>query len=418
MEVRLVMKSYLTAVIIGGSHAASQLIAGLRQEGWEGRIIAVSDEQQLPYHHPPLSKNYLSGNTSAENLLIRKAATYEKLDIEWRLNTRAERINRENKTVFLGNGDELKYDKLALCTGARVRKINIAGANLPGIHYLRNLVNAEDIRREIKPGGRAVIIGGGFIGLETAALLRKQGMAVDVLVHSHRILRRVTADQVSDFYTRVHAEEGVQIHTCEIPDCFEGKDRVESVICVSGKRFLADLVIIGIGIIPNTELAEDCGLSVDDGIVVDEYAATEEDRDIVAAGDCTRHPNAIYNRILRLESVPNATEQAMTAAATICGKIKPYESVPWFWSDQYDLKLQMTGLNDDYDRVVIRGDMEKSRSFVAWYFNRGKLVAADCVNRPLEFRAAQQMLRERKSLSPEQLADESLEAKQLLELIK
>lgn len=412
------MKSDLTAVIIGGSHAASQLIAGLRQEGWEGRIIAISDEQQLPYHHPPLSKSYLIGETTSENLLIRKAAAYKKLDTEWRLNTRAERIDREHKTVFLGNGEELKYDKLALCTGARIRKINIAGVNLPGIHYLRNLADAEDIRREIKHGGRAVIIGGGFIGLETAAVLRKRGMAVDVLVRSHRILRRVTAGQVSDFYTRVHAEEGVQIHTNEIPDCFEGKNRVESVVCASGKRFLADLVIIGIGVIPNTELAEACGLSVDDGIIVDEYAATEEDRDIVAAGDCTRHPSGIYNRTLRLESVPNATEQAMTAAATICDKIKPYKSVPWFWSDQYDIKLQMAGLNDDYDKVIIRGDMKNSRSFVAWYFNRGKLVAADCVNRPLEFRIAQQMLRDNKSLSPEQLADESLEAKQLLELIK
>lgn len=412
------MKSDLTAVIIGGSHAASQLIPGLRHEGWEGRIIVVSDEQQLPYHHPPLSKTYLSGEKTAEDLLIRKQAAYDKLSIEWLLNTRAQSIDRENKTVFLGNGDKLKYDKLALCTGARIRKINIAGASLPGIHYLRNLTDAEGIRRDIKHGGRAVIIGGGFIGLETAALLRKMGMAVDVLVHSHRILRRVTAGQVSDFYTRIHTEEGVQIHTNEIPDCFEGEDRVESVVCASGKRFLADLVIIGIGVIPNTELAEACDLSVNDGIVVDEYAATEEDRDIVAAGDCARHPNGIYNRLLRLESVPNATEQAMTAAATICGKIKPYKSVPWFWSDQYDLKLQMVGLNDDYDKVYIRGDMENSRSFVAWYFNRGKLVAADCVNRPLEFRIAQQMLRNNKSLSPEQLVDERLEAKQLLELVK
>jgi len=412
------MKSDLTAVIIGGSHAASQLAPRLRQEGWEGRIIVVSDEQQVAYHRPPLSKTYLSGEKTAEDLLIRKPAAYKKLNIEWLLNTRAESIDRDNKAVFLCSGDKLKYDKLALCTGARVRKINIAGASLPGIHYLRNLADAKNIRQDIKYGGRAVIIGGGYIGLETAALLRKLGMSVDILVHSHRILRRVTAAQVSDFFTRVHTEEGVQIHTNEIPDAFEGDDWVKSVDCASGKRFLADLVIIGIGVIPNTELAEACGLPVDDGIIVDEYAATEEDRDIVAAGDCTRHPNGIFNRILRLESVPNATEQAITAAATICGKIKPYKSVPWFWSDQYDLKLQMVGLNDDYDKVIIRGDIENSHSFVAWYFNRGKLVAADCVNRPLEFRLAQQMLRNNKSLSPEELADESLEARQMLELIK
>lgn len=407
-----------TAVIIGGSHASAQLIPGLRQEGWEGRIIAVSDAPHLPYHRPPLSKTYLRGEKSLDSLMIRKPAAYEKLGVEWLLNTSAEHIDRETNSVTLSNGNKLSYDKLALCTGARVRKLAIPGSHLPGIHYLRDLGDADAIRQDIKYGGRAVIIGGGYIGLEAAALLRKMGMAVDVLVHSSRVLRRVTAPVVSDFYTRIHREEGVQIHTREIPNSFEGSDRVESVICKSGKRFLADLVIIGIGITPNTELAEAAGIPVDDGIIVDEYAATEVDRNIVAAGDCTRHPNTIYNRLLRLESVPNATEQAITAAATMCDKIKPYCFVPWFWSDQYDLKLQMAGLNDDYDRVIIRGDSENSRSFVAWYFLDGKLVAADCINRPMEFRLAQLMLKNNRALSAEQLADETLEAKQMLELIK
>ena len=412
------MNSDSIAVIIGGSHAASQLIASLRQEGWDGRILVISNEEQLPYHRPPLSKTYLSGKKTLENLLIRKPAVYEKLNAEWLLYTDAESIDRENKVVVLDNGELLKYDKLALCTGARVKKLGIAGSDLPGIHYLRNLADAEAIKKDIKHGGRAVIIGGGYIGLETAALLRKMGMAVDVLVHSNRVLRRVTAGPVSDFFARVHAQEGVQIHTREKPDSFEGDKRVESVICTSGKRFLADLVIIGIGVIPNTELAEACGLTVDDGIIVDEFCASEEDRDIVAAGDCAKYPSSIYNRFLRLESVPNATEQAMSAAATMCGKIKPYSAVPWFWSDQYDLKLQMAGLNDDYDQVIIRGDIENSRSFVAWYFLNGKLVAADCVNRPQEFRLAQQMLKNGNNPDPGKLADDSLAVKQLLEMIK
>ena len=412
------MNSDPTAVIIGGSHAASQLITSLRQQGWDGRILVISDEKQLPYHRPPLSKTYLSGEKTPENLLIRKPAAYEKLDVEWRLNTHVESIDRKNKVVVLDNGELLNYNKLALCTGARVKKLAIAGADLPGIHYLRNLSDAEAIKKDIKHGGRAVIIGGGYIGLETAALLRKMGMAVDVLVHSSRVLRRVTAGPVSDFFTRIHTEEGVQIHTREKPDSFEGDKKVESVICASGKRFLTDLVIIGIGVIPNTELAEACGLSVDDGIVVDEFCATEEDRDIVAAGDCARHPDSIYNRFLRLESVANATEQAISAAATMCGKIKPYSAVPWFWSDQYDLKLQMVGLNDDYDQVIIRGDIENSRSFVAWYFLNGKLVAADCVNRLQEFRLAQQMLKNGINPGPEELAEDGLEVRQLLELIK
>ncbi len=412
------MNSDSTAVIIGGSHASAQLIPSLRQEGWEGRIIAVSDSPHLPYHRPPLSKTYLRGEKTLDSLMIRKPEAYERLGVEWLLNTGAEHIDRETNSVALSNGVKLSYDKLALCTGARVRKLVIPGSHLPGIHYLRDLGDADAIRQGIKHGGRAVIIGGGYIGLEAAALLRKMGMAVDVLVHSSRVLRRVTAPVVSDFYTRIHREEGVQIHTREIPDSFEGSDRLESVICKSGKRFLADLVIIGIGITPNTELAEAAGIPVDDGIIVDEYAATEVDRNIVAAGDCTRHPNTIYNRLLRLESVPNATEQAITAAATMCDKIKPYCSVPWFWSDQYDLKLQMAGLNDDYDKVIIRGDSKNSRSFVAWYFLDGKLVAADCINRPMEFRLAQLMLKNDRALSAEQLADETLEAKQMLELIK
>jgi len=412
------MNSDSIAVIIGGSHAASQLIASLRQEGWIGRILVISDEKQLPYHRPPLSKTYLSGEKTPENLLIRKPAVYEKLNVKWLLETHVEFIDRATKSVVLGNGERLKYDKLALCTGARVKKLAIAGSDLSGIHYLRNLSDAEAIKKDIKHGGRAVIIGGGYIGLETAALLRKLGMAVDVLVHSSRVLRRVTAGPVSDFFTRLHSQEGIQIHTREKPDSFEGDKQVESVICASGKRFLADLVIIGIGVTPNTELAEACGLPVDDGIIVDEFCASEEDRDIVAVGDCAKHPSSIYNRFLRLESVPNASEQAMSAAATMCGKIKPYAVVPWFWSDQYDVKLQMAGLNDDYDQMVIRGDIDNSRSFVAWYFLNGKLVAADCVNRPQEFRLAQQMLKNGINPSPEELADDNLGVKQLLELIE
>lgn len=411
------MSEHKTAAIIGGSHAAAQLAPSLRQEGWEGRIVVISDDSSLPYHRPPLSKAYLSGEKDAESLLIRAPAMYEKFNIEFLLNTRAEKIDRQAKTIELSNGETLSYDKLAFSTGARVRKLPIPGADLKAVHYLRDLGDAEAIKQDLKPGGKAVIVGGGYIGLETAALLRKIGMEVCVLETMDRVLQRVTAEEISAFYTRVHTEEGVDIKTGVMATEIAGSDRAEAVICNTGDRVEADLVIIGIGVIPNTELAESIGLEVNNGIVVNEYAQTA-DPDIVAAGDCTNHPNPIYGINLRLESVPNATDQAKTAAASICGQQKAYASLPWFWSDQYDLKLQIAGLNQGYDSVAIRGDIEGSRSFVAWYLKGGKVIAADCVNRPMEFMLAKQLIVSDKTIEVERLTDDSIDAKTLMSDLK
>ncbi|TQV84010.1 pyridine nucleotide-disulfide oxidoreductase [Exilibacterium tricleocarpae] len=400
-------------IIIGAGHAAAQLAPSLKQEGWQGSIVVVGAEAQPPYHRPPLSKTFLAGTKTIDQILIRPQAAYEKHGIELKPGVRATGIDRQTKTVQLDNGAALGYDKLALCTGSQARRLPLPGADLAGVHYLRTLADVEAIKANLADTRQVVIIGGGYIGLETAAVLRTLGLEVRVLEMMDRVLQRVTAAPVSAFYTRVHTEQGVTIETAKAVTALAGKQRVAAVHCEDGSHYAADLVIIGAGILPDVELAQAAGLQVDNGIVVDEYALTS-DEDIVAAGDCTNHPNRLLDRRLRLESVPNATEQAKTAAATLCGKRKPYASHPWFWSDQYDMKLQIAGLNQGYDDVVLRGDPQNSRSFVAWYLKAGKLLAADCINRPKEFMLAKQMLAQGTRATSADLADETVDLKALV----
>ncbi len=400
------------AVIIGASHAAAQLSTSLRQEGWEGDILVIGDEPYLPYHRPPLSKTFLSGDKTIEELFIRPAAFYQKNNIQFK-QARVTAINRAQQTLTLSDGTNLAYDKLALCMGARVRKAAIVGEELTGVCYLRNIADVKSIQPYVAQGKRAVIIGGGYIGLETAAALKKQGMDVVVLEMADRILQRVTAPELSEFYTRIHHEEGVQIHTGILVAEICGNGQVQKVVCANGAEFVADVVIIGVGVVPNVELAQQAGIEVNNGIVVDEFCRTN-DPNIVAAGDCANHFNSIYHRRMRLESVPNAGEQGKTAAATICGLNKEYKSLPWFWSDQYDLKLQIAGLSQGYDTVVIRGDKNNSRSFAAFYFKEGVLIAADCINRPQEFMLSKKIILENIAVEPSRLADESILVKELL----
>jgi 3-phenylpropionate/trans-cinnamate dioxygenase ferredoxin reductase subunit len=276
------------------------------------------------------------------------------------------------------------------------------------VFYLRDLNDVNRIRGFIGHGKSAVIVGGGYIGLETAASMRKLGMNVTVLEALPRVLQRVTAPEVSAFYSRVHGEEGVRIITDAVVEALEGKSAVTAVKLADGTTLNADVVVIGVGVIPETELAEQAGLAVDNGIVVDEFARTS-DPDIVAAGDCTNHYNPIYDRRLRLESVQNATDQAKTAANTLCGKLEAYHALPWFWSDQFDLKLQIAGLSQGFDRVVLRGSSTSGRSFAAFYFSGERLLAVDAVNRPKEFMAVRRALAAGHSTDPAKLADESVD---------
>lgn len=400
-------------VIVGASHAAAQVAPSLRQNGWEGSIAIIGDEYFLPYHRPPLSKDYLSGSKSIEDIMIRPPATYRKAGIKFALGITVDGIDRSEKCLLLDDGHPIPYDKLILTVGARVRKIEIPGAELGGVFYLRDINDVQQIKGHTGKAKNAVIIGGGYIGLETAASLRKLGMDVTVLEAMPRVLQRVTAAEVSNFYSRVHGEEGVSIVTGTQVAAIEGEKDASAVLCEDGTRYPADLVIVGVGVTPNTELAASAGLEIDNGIVVDEFARTS-DEDILAAGDCTSHYNPIYQRRLRLESVQNANDQAVVAAKTVCGELQPYTALPWFWSDQYDLKLQIAGLNQGYTDVVIRGDIENSRSFAAFYLQSGKLLAVDAVNSPREFMLGKKLIAGGVEVDAARLADDSVDIKELL----
>lgn len=401
------------AIVIGASHAGAQLSASLRQEGWAGEILVIGDEGALPYHRPPLSKTYLSGKSSLDDLLIRPPGFYEKQNITFR-HARVAAIDRQARTVTLSDGDEIGYEKLALCVGARPRLLAIGGIELAGVHYLRDAADIERIRSGLSDANRVVIIGAGYIGLETAASLRTLGgVEVTVLETAERVLQRVTAPEVSTFYARVHREEGVELRTGVTVEAIEGDERVRGVRLADGELIEADLVIVGVGVVPNTELAEAAGLSVDNGIVIDGASLTS-DPDIVAAGDCASYFIPRYDRHLRLESVPNAGEHAKVAAASMCGKPKTISALPWFWSDQYELKLQIAGLNDGYDNVVLRGDPDSGRSFACFYFKQGEMIAADCVNRPKEFMFSRRVINERLPIDRNQLADPESSLSELL----
>ncbi len=399
-----------SVIIIGASHAAAQTCVSLRQGGWDGDITVVGDEHMLPYHRPPLSKDFLSGQKSIDDILIRPADAYETANVDMRLGVRVGAINRSEKTVLTDQGDGLPYDKLVLTTGARIRHLPVEGEDLDGVFYLRDTSDVLAIKAKSETSKTAIIIGGGYIGLETAASLRKQGLGVTVLEAMPRILQRVTAEELSTFYKRVHSEEGVDIlenvMASEIYETGQG-------LCVKtscGQDLLADMVIIGIGVIPNMELAEAAGLTIGNGIEVNEYCQTS-DPDIYAAGDVTWHYNPIYDTHIRLESVPNATEQGKIVALHINGTPKAYNSLPWFWSDQFDLKLQIAGLSTGYDDVIIRGDIDNSRSFAAYYFKDDKFIAVDAVNAPRDFMFGKMSLTKGMNVDKTKIADTKYELK-------
>lgn len=400
-------------VIVGASHAAAELCNSLRKEGWEGGITLIGEEAHLPYNRPPLSKTFLAGTKSIYDLLIRHEEAYAKADIKYKLGCRVDSIDRANKTVFLNDNETVNYDKLILTTGARPRVMELPGARLGNVFYLRDIHDADRIRPHIEAGKQAVIVGGGYIGLETAAMLTSTGMKVTVLERDPRILNRVSAPEISEFYSRIHAEEGVELITDVEISHLKGDKQANSVVCNGGQSFPADMVIIGIGVVPNSELAQDVGLDIDNGIVVNAFGETS-DPDILAAGDCTFHFNKHYQRWMRLESIQNAVEQAKVVARTICGKRQEYDQIPWFWSDQYDLKLQIAGLSAGYDNLIVRGDLSQGRKIAVFYFKGEVLLAVDAVNSPQEFMFGKRVLAQSLQLNREKLADTSVPMKDLL----
>ena len=396
-------------VIIGAGHAAGQAAASLRQAKYAGDITIVGDEAHIPYQRPPLSKAYLKGDQSADKVYLRAESFYADRDIAMKLSTRATAIDTTAKTVALSTDETLHYDHLLISTGSRPRKLSIDGSDLPGIHYLRTMDDVDGLRDGMQADANLVIVGGGYIGLEVAAVGRELGLNVHVLEMEERILQRVTTPEMSAYYHQLHEGRGVNIHTNTAVTGFAGDGKVQEVLC-GDKRFPADIVIVGIGIIPNTELAEAAGIVCDNGIVVDDHCCTS-DPHVYAAGDCTNQPNPLLDRRLRLESVPNAMDQARVSTANMLGDDKTYAAIPWFWSDQYELKLQMVGFSADGDAQVLRGDMA-SNQFAIFYLKDGKVVAADAVNSPKEFMLCKQLVG--KSADPAMLADPEADLKALL----
>jgi 3-phenylpropionate/trans-cinnamate dioxygenase ferredoxin reductase subunit len=377
-------------VIVGAGQAGAQVAVSLRQLGYGGEITLLGEERQLPYQRPPLSKAYLSGEIALERTWLRSESYYAKHGIAFRPGVRVVRILREERAVVCVDDARLGYDALVICTGTRARELSVPGVDLPGVLYLRTLADADRIRDVVRPGATALIVGGGYIGLEVAASLRKLGCAVTVIEALERVMNRVVAPPVSAFFAAEHARHGVKVVTGAAVASLEGDAHVERVVCVDDRAFAADLVVIGIGAVPNDELARDAGLEVANGVVVDAFGRTS-DPAIFAAGDVTNHPNALFARRLRLESVHNAMEQAKAIARTIAGQPQPYTDVPWFWSDQYDLKLQIAGVGDPDDKLILRGD-PATRAFSCLHLRQDRLVAIDCVNRGGDFLAAKKLI--------------------------
>jgi 3-phenylpropionate/trans-cinnamate dioxygenase ferredoxin reductase subunit len=377
-------------VVVGAGQAAAQAILNLRQQNYAGSITLIGDEPYAPYQRPPLSKKYFAGEVPRERLLLRPQSFYADKGVALELGRRVTEIHRAAHALRLDDGRTLRYDRLLLATGSRVRRLDAPGAALAGVHHVRTIADIDSINAELTPGARVVVVGGGYIGLEIAAVAIQRGFKVIVLEAAERVLGRVVCTQVSEFYTELHRAAGVEILCGANVRALHGGARVESVEIVDGRRFACDVVIVGIGIVPNVELAAAAGLECANGVRVDQYARTA-DADVLAAGDCTSHPHALYGRVVRLESVPNAVHQAKVAAASLLGTPSAYSETPWFWSDQYDVKLQIVGLSHGYDDVVLRGDPAK-RSFSVYYLAGRRLIAVDAVNSAREFAHAKQLV--------------------------
>ena len=401
-----------SVLVVGGGQAAAQLVVSLRLGGHEGRITLVSEEDAPPYQRPPLSKQYLAGELDRERLLLRQAAYYESKDVRLRLGRRVVSIDRGGKRAELDNGEGLDYDRLAIATGSALRRLDLPGSELPGVHYLRSLDDADRLRRVLSPARRIIIVGGGYIGLEVAATARKAGADVTVLEAQDRVMGRVVSAPVAQWLTDLHRQSGVRVRRGVDVRGFTGRNRLEAVETGDG-ALAADAVVVGIGVLPRVDLARDCGLAEDDGIRTDEFCRTE-DESVLAVGDCANTVNTLLESAQRLESVQNAVEHGQVAASVILGQPRPYAGVPWFWSDQYRAKLQIAGLAGPEDDTVLRGD-PSSGAFAALRLRDGRLTAVEAVSSPRDFMAGKKLIAARASPDPVLLADESVSLRELPE---
>ena len=399
-------------VIVGAGHAGFQLASSLRQAGYAEPIFLLNDEPHLPYQRPPLSKAYLKGGGAPDSLMFRPDKFYRDQNIEL-IADRAVSIDRPARRLSLASGASLEYEHLVLATGARNRLLDLPNASLEDVLYLRTLDESEVLRQRLASRRHVVVIGAGFIGLEFAATARAKGLEVDVVELGARVMARAVTAEISEFFQRRHAEAGIRIHFgVQVTSIESGGVSVAGVSLSDGRHIAADLVVVGVGVLPNVELAGAAGLPVASGIIVGEHLLTS-DPHISAVGDCALYASERFGGSLRLESVQNATDHARCVAARLTGNIKAYDGLPWFWSDQGPDKLQIAGLTTGYDRVAVRGDRAQG-AFSAFCYKADRLVGIESVNRAGDHMFGRRLLAANGSITPEQAMDTGFDLKAAL----
>lgn len=399
-------------VVIGSGQAAIQTVMSLKRNEFTGSIKVIGEEDHLPYQRPPLSKDFLLEEYKPERVSLKKKEFYEENGVDLILGKRAESIDTILKEITLSDENRIRYDQLIIATGSRVRKLNVPGSDKKGIYYLRDLDDANALKQRLKKNKKMVIVGAGYIGLEVASVAASLGVEVTVIEMANRVMNRTVDPMISSYYQKLHESHGVKIHLDNGLKAFEGGDSVNAVLCSDGLMLEADLVVIGAGVLPNQEIAIEAGLECNNGIMVNEFGETSTAH-VYACGDCTNHPNKGLNTRLRLESVHNAMEQSKTVANTIMGNKEPYDQVPWFWSDQYDHKLQLVGISGDHDEVVMRG-LESEQKFLLFYLKNSELIAVNAINSSKEFLICRKLVANKVKISSDVIKDQSVNLNDLL----
>lgn len=402
-----------TFVIVGASLAGGSAAATLRQEGFDGGVIMIGAEPRPPYERPPLSKEYLRGESPFEDAMLQAAGFYRDNGIETRFGVRATRVDAIKKAVELDDGERVDYDGLLICTGGRNRRPPIPGLDLEGVFQLRTVADCDRIREEISPGRKAVVVGMGFIGSEVASSLRRSGVEVAVVERNKVPLRRVLGEEVGRVIEGIHRDHGTELIFEDTVAAFEGAGRVESVLTHRGRRIGCDFVVVGLGVEPVTDLLADTRVEIDNGIVVDEYCRTGAEG-IYAAGDVANHYHPVFGRHIRVEHWQNALRQGPAAARSMLGKGEPYQEIPWFWSDQYDYNLQYTGFHTGWDDLVVRGSTE-GRDFVAFYRKGGRVLAAVAINRGRDLRRSTGLIKAQVPVEAAGLRDPDVDLRTLVD---
>ena len=399
-------------LIIGAGQSAIQCISTLKKEGYSGSITLVGEEEHLPYQRPPLSKGFLEDSLNKERLYFKKLEFFTENKVQLYLGLSAEKLEIDNQKVYLSDNSVLEFDKLVFATGSRVRYLDFPGSELKSIFYLRDLDDAEAIKKDLETSENLVIIGAGYIGLEAAAIAAKKNKIVTIIEMADRVMNRTVDPQISEYYLNLHKSYGVKFHFNTSLETINKISDSLKVICSDGTEVRADSVLIGAGVVPNIELAEEAGINCDNGIIVNEFGQTNF-KNIYACGDCTNHPNKILNKNLRLESVHNAMEQAKTVASSVMNNPMEYSQVPWFWSDQYDHKLQIVGLSGDHDVVTMRGNTNDAK-FMLFYTKDEELIAVDAINNPKEFLISRKLVANKVKIKPNVISDLNINLNDLI----